>query len=372
MPSHRFTFSGNRRWTEVHVGVGLLDRLARDLAERDPTPSSIFVLTDSNVAGLHGEPLVQRLADAGLSARLLVFPAGEQHKTRETKSTLEDRLLEEGADRGSLLINVGGGVVCDVGGYLAATWQRGIPTIHVPTSLLAMVDAALGGKTAVNLPRAKNMIGAFHQPQAIYADLDTLQTLPADEFRQGLAETVKCAAIADADLFESLEANPQALLDRDAALLLRVVDRCLEIKGLIVEQDELEQGLRAALNFGHTVGHALEAATDHRLSHGDAVAIGMGVEARLAVIDTVLEEAVVSRLESLLVRLGLPTSLPDEIEIETLIALARRDKKSRGGGLVVAVPVAIGQMAEAGQISRVVEADSLRKALLHHRPPGPH
>ncbi|MDH3626539.1 MAG: 3-dehydroquinate synthase [Acidobacteriota bacterium] len=368
MPSHRFTFSDVRRWTEVHVGADLFAQLARDLSDRVPSPSSLFVLSDSNVAPLHGARLVQLLNDAGLPATLLTMPAGEEHKTRAGKDRLEDQLLELGADRGSLLINVGGGMVCDVGGFLAATWQRGIPTIHLPTSLLAMVDAALGGKTAVNLPRAKNMVGAFHQPIALYVDLETLATLPDEEYRQGLAEVVKSAAIADRSLFELLEAEAPKLLTRDPDLLATVVDRCLCIKGAIVAEDERESGRRAALNFGHTVAHALEIVSDHILTHGDAVALGMRVEARCAAVDGGLAGGDANRIDGLLDALGFADSFPIDFSLDEVLALAARDKKSRSGDLVIVVPQSLGEMPELPQLLRVVGEGQLRQALTAYQP----
>ena len=239
------------------MGDGALPALADHLAAERPGALAV-VVSDSQVAPLHGVPLAEAIRARGGRAEVLTFPAGEAHKTRETKASLEDGLLRLQAGRDTAIVAVGGGVTGDLAGFLAATWHRGVPVYQVPTSLLAMVDAAIGGKTGVDLPGGKNLVGAFHQPAALAVDPRVLETLPDAELRAGCAEVVKLAAVADAALFARLEREAEALLARDRALLEAVVSRCIAVKARIVARDEREAGVRASLNFGHTVGHALE------------------------------------------------------------------------------------------------------------------
>ena len=226
------------------------------------------------------------------------------------KQTLEDRLFALGADREIVVVGVGGGVTTDLAGFLASTWHRGVPLIHVPTSLLGMVDAAIGGKSGVNLPGGKNLVGTVHQPQSIWCDVAVLDTLPERHYREGFAEVVKTAAIADLRFFGWLERNVDALRGRARDETTRLVERCVRLKGAIVRRDERESGPRAALNFGHTVAHGLEAASGYRMRHGGAVAIGLCVEADLARSAVGFPDADLSRLRRLLQAFGLPTRVP--------------------------------------------------------------
>jgi 3-dehydroquinate synthase len=343
------------------VGRGALDRLRDDLLAHPPG-RPVIVVSDSNVAPLYGEPLRRRLVDGGLDAHLCTFQAGEANKTRETKAALEDRLLELTVGRDTALVAVGGGVTGDLAGFVAATWHRGVPVVQVPTTLLAMADAALGGKTAVDAPGGKNLIGAFHQPLAVWADVSTLATLPEDELRAGFAEVVKAAVIADSGLFRWLEESAGALLGRDGEALEHVVERCLRIKARVVARDEREAGRRAVLNFGHTVGHAIEAASGYRVRHGHAVAIGMAAEARLAVSESGFPRTSVSRLERLLESFGLPVIWPGEVELEEAVTATRRDKKARAGRVRYSLPRRIGRMAPGNEVTTVVEEPALRAA----------
>jgi 3-dehydroquinate synthase len=352
------------------VGRGVLDRLVQDVVEAPPA-SHLILIADDNVAPLHGAPLQQRLVERGLRVDLVVFSAGEASKSRRTKQQLEDRLFELGAGRDAAILAVGGGVTGDLAGFIAATWHRGIPVIQVPTSLIAMADAALGGKTGLNLPGGKNLVGAFHQPLAVYADIAVLSTLPDAEYRDGFAEVVKSAVIADSALFRRLEASAGALARRSSEKVQHVVEVCMRIKGGIAVRDERESGRRAALNFGHTVAHALEAVTSYAVRHGQAVAIGLCAESRLAVEATGFSTRGVQRIDQLLVALGLPTTLPDGIDLDALVAATRRDKKSRGGKARYALPVSLGRMPSAGRV--VVEVDEgLLRGVLEglQRPPA--
>ena len=330
----------------VRVGSGVLDRLVVDFSARPPA-RLLVVVADSNVAPLYGEPLRRRLGAAGLGAELLTFPAGEASKTRATKAALEDRLVELGAGRDTAILAVGGGVTGDLAGFVAATWHRGIPLFQVPTSLLAMVDASIGGKVAVNTPGGKNLVGAFHQPLGVWADVGTLATLPDAEYRMGFAEVIKGAVIADAALFARLESSFAALLDRDAATLVDVLSEAVRIKGRIVGADERERGPRAALNFGHTIGHALEVVSGYRIGHGAAVSIGMRVEAELAAELLGFPAAGVDRLSALLDAFGLPLTPTLSVDRAALLQATERDKKARDGRARYALPAGIGELPPA-------------------------
>ena len=324
------------------VGSGTLALAARSLL-RTHAGRLVIVVSDARVARLYGRRFAEELARGGARSRLVAFPDGERNKTRETKSRLEDRLVREGAGRDTIVVALGGGVTGDLAGFLAATWHRGVPVVQIPTTLLAMVDAALGGKTAVDLPGGKNLVGSFHQPESVWADVRCLRTLPDREYRAGLAEVVKTAAALDARLFRLLERRAAALRRRDERLLERVVARCLVVKGRVVAADERDSGARAILNYGHTVAHALEAAGGFRLRHGEAVAIGLVIESRLARARGAFPARDLARLERLLVALGLPTGLPPAIAAADVVRLTRRDKKTRGGIVRCAVPARIGR-----------------------------
>lgn len=243
-----------------------------------------------------------------------------------------------------MVVGLGGGVSSDLAGFLAATWHRGVPIVQIPTTLLAMVDAALGGKTAVDLPGGKNLVGAFHQPEALWADVDLLRTLPERHFRAGLAEAVKTAVALDAALFRELERRTSVLVRRDPGPVLALVARCLRLKAAVVARDPRDDGPRAALNFGHTVGHALEAASGFRVAHGEAVAIGIVAEARLAERLVGFPARETARIVALLRAFGLPTRLPRGVDPGAVAALTRRDKKVRATAVRCALPRALGRM----------------------------
>lgn len=266
----------------------------------------VVIMTDSHLYPLQGKQLQQDLQARGVDAQLLCFPAGEHHKTRETKAQLEDALLQQQYGRDTCLIAFGGGVVSDLVGFVAATYCRGIPVIYIPTTLLAMVDASIGGKTGVNTPQGKNLIGTFTQPHAVFMDINTLHTLSDHEWRSGMVEMIKHSIIADASLFLKLQKTAPTLKRGHSDLLIEMIYQSCLIKKAIVEQDETEQGQRQLLNFGHTIGHAIEILEQYRLSHGEAVAIGMLVEAYLAVQQGYLSPSVVSAIQDLCLDCGLP------------------------------------------------------------------
>ncbi len=364
VPLHTFelAFESGIRRCRVRAGAGALDRVLDELGEAPPA-RRLFLVSDSNGFPLHGDPLAQRLAGAGFDVTSLTFPAGEASKNRRTKAELEDRLFELEAARDCALIAVGGGVTGDLAGFVAATWHRGVPVVQVPTTLLSMVDASLGGKTGVNLSYGKNLIGAFHQPWGVYADVATLRTLPEYVYREGFAEAIKTAFIADAGLFDFLDERRDALFQREPEALTELTGRCMKIKGEISMADEREGGKRAMLNFGHTVAHAIEAASDFGVSHGDAVAAGMAVEARLAMDRLDMPARDVQRLDELLQAYGLPVAVPQGLEPAALLSGARRDKKNRAGELRVAVPAALGCLPEAADPTLAVADDAFLQAL---------
>jgi 3-dehydroquinate synthase len=304
-----------------------------------------LVVTDENLAATAGWA-VDALVGEGIATSLEVVAPGEPSKSLPTASALLDRLVELQADRHACVVALGGGVVGDLAGFVAATYARGLPLLMVPTSLLAQVDSSVGGKVGVNHPIAKNIIGAFHQPVGVWVDTATLATLPAREFRCGLAEVVKYGVILDAAFFTWLENQAGAILAHDATRLREVVARCCALKAGVVAQDEREEtGLRAVLNFGHTIGHAIEAVAGYggAFPHGEAVAVGMVVESRLAERLGWVEPEVTARLVGLLGRFGLPTAAPG-LDPSALLAAMSRDKKNQGGRIRFVLPRRIGHV----------------------------
>ena len=361
----RIDFTGKPlpRWScRVSVGAGALETLFDDLAS-ELKGRRLIVVADATVAKLHAETWCRRVNERGFSADLLSFPAGEEHKVRATKESLEDRLFALGADRHSVFVGFGGGVSGDVAGFLAATWHRGATLVQVPTTLLAMTDASVGGKTGINLPGGKNLVGAFHQPWGIYADTDLLATLDDSTYRDGFAEVIKAGMIADGGFFRWLEVSVDALLARSPEALEHAVTKAISIKSRIVVGDERETGRRAVLNFGHTVAHAVETASNYGLSHGQAVSVGMCVEARLAATDTGLAQNAAERLALLLGRFGLPTTLPGSIDLERVIEATGHDKKNREGQVRYAPPRRVGAMLPGGAVTVELDRDALRLAL---------
>jgi len=314
----------------VLVGRGLLGELAPLLEQYAPAHRYALV-SDSNVAALYGESTLLHLRDAGLSAELFTFEAGERNKNRATWSELTDGLLRAGFGRDSCLIAMGGGVTGDLGGFVAATYMRGIPVVQVPTSLVAMIDASIGGKTGVDVEDGKNLVGAFHPPNLVVADPDVVRTLPRAERAQGMIEAVKHGAIMDDVYLAELDREMPAILDGEATVLEHAVARSVQLKSAVVSEDEREAGRREILNFGHTLGHAIEAACSFRVPHGTAVASGMILEARLGVSLGVTGPDVVERLEQAVDRVGLPSGIPDSAAPDDIMTYLASDKKVRHG-----------------------------------------
>jgi 3-dehydroquinate synthase len=326
----------------VLVGAGLLDRVGPECARRG-LGRRVAVVTQPAVAG-HATRVVESLRAAGLGPAVIQVPEGEAAKSPDEARRLWDAFVRLGLDRGSAVVAVGGGVVGDLAGFAAATYMRGIALVSVPTTLLAQVDASVGGKAAVNHPAGKNLIGAFHQPRLVVIDPAALETLPAREYRSGLAEVIKTGAALNADLFATLEASAPALRRRDPGLLETVVATCCAEKATIVQQDEREEtGLRMILNYGHTVGHALETLGGYATwRHGEAVAVGMAAAARLSVRLGLADPGVAARQASLLDAVGLPARFGAPSPRAVVEALGR-DKKARDGRLAFVLLKALGR-----------------------------
>ena len=320
------------RGYDVTIGAGLLARAAEHLPEL-PGAERAFVVADATVARLHLAPLSDGLTARGLSCVHLGVPAGEEAKSLQTLAALHRQLAIQGAHRDDPVVALGGGATGDLAGLVAATYMRGVPFVQIPTTLLAQVDAAIGGKTAVNLPEGKNLVGAFYQPAAVIADVATLSTLPDREYRSGLAEVAKYGLALDLELLDVLERDSGPTLARDPAVLEELVARCVRVKAAVVGEDERDKGRRLVLNYGHTLGHALERLDAFAgRSHGEAVAIGMMFAARLAEGLGVAPAGLAARHARLLTSLALEPAgrLP---EVDPILAAIRMDKKYRGGGV---------------------------------------
>jgi len=326
---------------DILIAPGLVQQLDKILAQYCPA-AAYALIADSQVAKLYGDSIAQQASRAGYQVTLFTFPAGEANKTRDTWASLSDQMLAAHLGRDAAVIALGGGVVNDVAGFVAATYLRGVPLVQVPTTLLAMIDSSIGGKTGVDVPAGKNLLGAFHQPRVVVADPELLGSLSSVQLAAGLAEAVKHGAIADAEYFAFLEGEYAAIFAKHAPALERVVRRSVEIKAAVVAQDEREKGKRAILNFGHTIGHAIEATSQYEVLHGEAVAIGMVYEGRLAETLGIAATGTAQRIRSVLERLHLPVERPDGSQVEDLIAAMRTDKKVRAGEIRIALPSAIG------------------------------
>jgi 3-dehydroquinate synthase len=313
---------------------------------RSHAPAHHFaIISDSNVAPLYALPLSDRLVRDGLRSDVFIFEAGEPNKTRASWASLTDAMLAAGIGRDGCVIAVGGGVTTDLAGFVAATFMRGISLVLVPTSLLAMIDASIGGKTGVDSPAGKNLVGAFHFPRFVAVDPDVLRTLPDADYRAGLAEAVKHGAIADASYMNWLVANAVAVLRRDVGFVDTLILRSIEIKAALVSRDEREAGIRAALNFGHTIGHAIERLSNFTVPHGHAVAIGMVVEARLGEAEGVTLPGTASTLQRALEALGLPVALPPGLDPLRLAQATGSDKKVRSNLVRYALVARLGEIA---------------------------
>lgn len=351
----------------VIVAAGALDQLPDRLGALG-LQGALWLVSDAAVAATYGASLAARLSQAGRQVQHCTVPSGEASKSQEQLWRLYDWMIGNGVERRDVVLALGGGVVGDLAGYAAATVLRGIAVVQLPTTLLAMVDAAVGGKTGINHPLGKNLIGAFHQPRLVLADTDTLASLPLRELCAGWAEVIKHGVIREAGLFAELErlaaergwtdtgfsgwdADDPELTDRLTALIRRAV----AVKVEVVNRDEREQGERITLNYGHTIGHAVEALVgDWALLHGEAVAIGMHAEARIAAAMGLCDPAVVERQRRLLAAYGLSVALPSDLDLDTLLALTLRDKKVRAGRIRWVLPTAIGRVAVCDDVPETI------------------
>ncbi len=314
----------------IHIGQGALAQLPQVLRELKAS-GTVAIVTDENVGALYGERLAELAAEAGVNTATCTMPAGETHKRLARIEEFCGHFLEANLDRRSVVLTLGGGVVGDVGGFAAACFMRGVRFAQVPTTIVAQVDSSVGGKTGVNHPSGKNIIGAFHQPSAVVIDLTVLETLPERELRAGLAEAIKHGLIADAELFDYMEQNAEAILGLDLDALEHPIRRSCEIKAAVVAEDERENGLRAILNYGHTFGHAFEAVTAYgEFIHGEAVALGMHAAGLLAQALGLVDEDFVTRQRRCLRAYGLPVRWPGLPVEETLHAM-KHDKKVVSG-----------------------------------------
>lgn len=347
----------------IDVAPGALAMLGAAVRRLKPD-HRVVVIADQQVAALYGDTALQSFGPL-VTPLLLTFPAGERHKTRATWESLTDRMVAAGFGRDSVVVALGGGVTGDLAGFVAATYLRGVPFVQVPTTLLAMIDASIGGKTGVDTAAGKNLVGAFHQPSLVVVDPRLLATLPPATLREGLAEAIKHGVIADGAYFGWIASSLRQILHGDApddATALHLVLRSIEIKVNVVRQDEREIGLRKVLNFGHTIGHAVEHVTAYGVPHGDAVAIGMVAEAILAERLRLAEHGLADAIATVCDAAGLPVRLPDGVSPTEVVSATRTDKKSRGGHVEYALPRALGEMAgsETGYSVRPTDADVLR------------
>lgn len=324
----------------VWVGENIFDRLARL-----ELPGRCAIITQPNLRALYAGNVMRVLQSQNIESCVIEIPVGEEFKTLDTVRAVYDQLIEVHLDRQTTMVALGGGMVGDLAGFVAATYLRGVAFVQIPTTLLAMVDASIGGKVAVDHPRGKNLIGAFKQPRAVIADVATLQSLPIEEWRAGMAEVVKHSLIGDAELFEWLEREGQAASSD-------WIERAIRVKAEIVSRDPFEQGERIKLNLGHTFGHALELASQYQIRHGEAVAVGLVCAVRLAHRLQMCDASLVERITALLHRIGLPTRVPHEVPVEKILAAMQTDKKRLGSRLRFVLPRTLGDVIIVDDVAR--------------------
>lgn len=356
---------------EIEIGYDMFEKLVDDIKHKIvPNVYRYAIITDSNVAALYGYRLFELMKKQGFNVDIYIIPAGEKSKTRENKAEIEDKMLEAGFRKDSCIIALGGGVVTDLAGFLAATYCRGIPVMNYATTFLAAADASIGGKTAVDTPLATNMIGLIVQPQKVYIDLKTWETLDDAQIENGLSETIKHACIADADFFEYLNANIDVIKERGRSdkryidMLEYICRKNIEIKYNVVTQDEQEDGLREVLNLGHTVGRAIEAASKYEISHGNAVSLGMVAQVLLGYNRGYVTDKQKDRVIEIYNKAGLPVTLNEKVKIENILDKMYADKKVRKGKIKFVFQKGIGDMMVFGErFSDTVEKNEIEEAL---------
>jgi len=349
---------GNRSYS-IHIGAGLLAQ-AGDILKDNGFSVRLVVITDSRVKDLYGETLKQGLMKSGFEVYVIEVPEGEEQKSLETAGRLYHELTDVYAERTTPVVAMGGGVIGDLAGFVAATYMRGVPLVQIPTTLLAQGDSSIGGKVAVNHGLLKNKIGAFYHPRLTISDTNTLKTLSSRELSNGMAEIIKHGAILDRKFFEYLEENIDKIKSFDERVLERIITCSAEIKAGVVASDELDLGNRNILNYGHTVGHAIESVSELRIWHGEAVAVGMLVEARISNKMGILDSGEVTRLKNLIDTAGLPTELPN-LQLENLIKAMKHDKKIQQGKLRFALLKSIGEVFITDEVDQSVIEQALVK-----------
>lgn len=347
----------------ISIGAGAIESLGETVAALG-MPTGVAIVTNPTVGGYYAGPVLASLADAGIRAEAVTVPAGERSKTLATVRRIYDAMLAMKMDRGGAVVALGGGVIGDMAGFAAATYMRGVDFYQVPTTLLAQVDASVGGKTGVDLPQGKNLVGAFHQPRAVVIDTLTLNTLPVRELRSGLAEVIKHGIIYDQEFFVHLDANARQLLARVDEPISRAIERSVEIKRDVVQIDERESGLRAILNYGHTVGHAIETLSGYgKYRHGEALAIGMVTEGLLAEATGVAAAGTAETIAQTLRKFRLPVNMDAALPTADILQSIELDKKTIGGRIRLALPVRIGECRVVDTINR----DDVAAAIDAHR-----
>ncbi len=356
---------GDRSY-EIVVGNGIIGTLGEEMVRLKFGPK-LMLISSHTVWPLYGKIVQESLTKRGFKVATCLLNDDEEAKSLQTVTAVIDDLLENGLDRSSAIVAVGGGVVGDIAGFAAATYMRGIPYVQVPTTLLAQIDSSVGGKTGVNRPKAKNLVGAFHQPKLVWSDVSTLASLPEREFRSGIAEAIKYSIISDPSLSELLKANAESLSKIPSDVLVEIVSRCCSIKAGIVEKDEKERGIRSILNYGHTVGHALESLTDYTAyTHGEAIAIGMIAAARISRDIGATGPETVQQHESMIRAFGLPGVFPRSISPASILKQITGDKKRMAGRARWILPRKIGEVF----ITSDVPADVVLGTLVGMTAPG--
>ena len=355
---NKLTVGLGERSYDIVFGSGWLEQFG-EVVRPLLSEKSVVIISNPQIAKHYADSAIASLRQAGFEPALFTIPEGEKEKSLDSVRKCYDFLLERNYARQTTIVALGGGVIGDLAGFVAATYLRGVAFVQIPTSLLAMVDSSVGGKVGVNHPLGKNMIGAFHQPRLVFTDLALLKTLAPEEFRAGFAEVIKHGVIRSGELFEYLEGNLDAIFDLEPEALTRIVRDCCAIKARVVEEDERETGLRAILNYGHTLGHALESATNYeQLRHGEAIAIGMVAAAELAQRLSLLSRQEATRIAGLISRSGLPIRFP-AVDRSKLLGLIKKDKKVRDGKVRFVLPTKIGEVTirddvDGGLVEEVV------------------
>ena len=348
---------------KISIGSGLLRDIGKAITMHSK-PTMVAVISNPTIAGHYADTVLESLRSVGLNAELITLPSGERFKTLNTVANVYKALLALRMDRKGIIVALGGGVIGDMAGFAAATYMRGIQFYQVPTTLLAQVDASVGGKTGVDLPQGKNLVGAFHQPSGVIIDIDTLNTLPARELRSGLAEVAKHGIIYDQEFFNYLDAHTDSLLAKCKSSLEYAIQRSVEIKRDVVVQDVREMGLRAILNYGHTIAHAIEVLSGYgKYRHGEALSIGMVTETLLAEREGIAEKGLSDTVADLLLKMRLPVNMDNSLDTDDIIRAIQLDKKTFAGKFRLALPARIGKCIVVDGLSR----EALAGAIEAHR-----